>query len=48
MRADLSFACAYGALERVAPLVRRIVARNPGPFTFRGTGTYVVEAARSR
>jgi glyoxylase-like metal-dependent hydrolase (beta-lactamase superfamily II) len=26
----------------VAPGIRRIVARNPGPFTFRGTGTYVV------
>jgi len=36
------FAFAYGALEKVTPLVRRIVARNPGPFTFRGTGTYVV------
>jgi len=32
----------YGTLEPVAPGVRRIVARNPGPFTFRGTGTYVV------
>lgn len=32
----------YAALETVSPLVRRIVARNPGPFTFHGTGTYVV------
>lgn len=32
----------YGVVERVAPLVRRIVARNPGPYTFHGTGTYVV------
>ncbi len=32
----------YGRLERIAPGIRRIVARNPGPFTFRGTGTYVV------
>jgi glyoxylase-like metal-dependent hydrolase (beta-lactamase superfamily II) len=32
----------YGRLEPVAPGIRRIVARNPGPFTFRGTGTYVV------
>jgi glyoxylase-like metal-dependent hydrolase (beta-lactamase superfamily II) len=32
----------YGRLEAVAPGVRRIVARNPSPFTFRGTGTYVV------
>src|SRR6266851_1645319 len=32
----------YGRLERIAPGIRRIVARNPGPFTFKGTGTYVV------
>src|ERR1700723_21678 len=36
------FAFSYGKLETVAPGVRRIVANNPGPFTFRGTGTYVV------
>jgi glyoxylase-like metal-dependent hydrolase (beta-lactamase superfamily II) len=36
------FAFQYGRLEPVAPGVRRIVANNPGPFTFRGTGTYVV------
>src|SRR5215472_9233263 len=36
------FAFEYGTIERVAPGVRRIVANNPGPFTFRGTGTYVV------
>src|SRR5712691_10909743 len=36
------FAFEYGRLEPVAPMVRRIVARNPSPFTFRGTGTYVV------
>lgn len=36
------FAFEYAQLEQVAPGVRRIVARNPGPFTFRGTGTYVV------
>jgi len=32
----------YGRLEPVAPGIRRIVAKNPGPFTFKGTGTYVV------
>jgi glyoxylase-like metal-dependent hydrolase (beta-lactamase superfamily II) len=41
-RRDFSFE--YGRLEPVAPMVRRIVARNPSPFTFRGTGTYVVGA----
>ena len=32
----------YGRLEPVAPMIRRIVARNPSPFTFKGTGTYIV------
>ena len=36
------FSFEYGRLERVAPGIRRIVARNPGPFTFKGTGTYVI------
>jgi aspartate kinase len=36
------FAFEYGKMESVAPGVRRVVANNPGPFTFRGTGTYVV------
>lgn len=36
------FSCDYGVLERVSPMLRRIVAPNPGPFTFHGTGTYVV------
>jgi glyoxylase-like metal-dependent hydrolase (beta-lactamase superfamily II) len=39
-RRDIAFE--YGRLEAVAPGVRRIVARNPGPFTYKGTGTYVV------
>jgi glyoxylase-like metal-dependent hydrolase (beta-lactamase superfamily II) len=38
------FSFEYGRLEPVAPGVRRIVARNPSPFTFKGTGTYVVGA----
>jgi glyoxylase-like metal-dependent hydrolase (beta-lactamase superfamily II) len=32
----------YGVIERLSPLVRRIVARNPSPFTFHGTGTYII------
>src|SRR5476649_2309844 len=39
---DRDFTCSYGRLEAVSPLIRRIVAENPGPFTFMGTGTYVV------
>ena len=32
----------YGAAERISPLIRRVTAPNPGPFTFRGTGTFLV------
>jgi glyoxylase-like metal-dependent hydrolase (beta-lactamase superfamily II) len=31
-----------GALTRVSPLVRRLVANNPSPFTFTGTCSYIV------
>ena len=36
----------YGVLETVAPSIRRVIARNPSPFTFHGTGTYVVGHGR--
>jgi len=32
----------YGRCDVVSPLIRRVTARNPGPFTFMGTGTYIV------
>ncbi|MEI9986369.1 MAG: MBL fold metallo-hydrolase [Aliidongia sp.] len=32
----------YGAVQIMSPLVRRIVANNPSPYTFKGTGTYLV------
>ena len=32
----------YGVPQEVAPGIRRIVANNPGPYTFLGTNTYVV------
>jgi len=32
----------YGVVQDVSPLIRRVVANNPGPFTFKGTGTYIV------
>ena len=36
------FECDYGVMVEVTPMIRRIVAQNPGPYTFKGTGTYVV------
>jgi glyoxylase-like metal-dependent hydrolase (beta-lactamase superfamily II) len=36
------FAVEYGRVEQVSPLIRRVVAENPGRFTFTGTGTYIV------
>jgi glyoxylase-like metal-dependent hydrolase (beta-lactamase superfamily II) len=39
-RRDYPFA--YGVAETLSPLIRRVVARNPSPFTFKGTGTYIV------
>lgn len=39
-RRDFDFR--YGVAEQLSPLVRRITARNPSPFTFKGTGTYVI------
>jgi len=35
-------AAEYGRVDRVSPLVRRVLAPNPGPFTYTGTGTYIV------
>ena len=32
----------YGVAAQVSPLIRRVVAPNPGPFTFTGTGVYIV------
>src|SRR5918998_5057741 len=32
----------YGRMDQVSPLIRRVIAKNPGPFTFTGTGTYIV------
>jgi glyoxylase-like metal-dependent hydrolase (beta-lactamase superfamily II) len=36
----------YGAVDQVSPLIRRIVAENPGPFTYMGTGTYIIGSGK--
>lgn len=37
---------AYGVVQTVHPLVRRVVVRNPGPFTYHGTNTWIVGTGR--
>ncbi len=32
----------YGRCDQVSPLIRRVIANNPGPFTYVGTGVYVI------
>jgi glyoxylase-like metal-dependent hydrolase (beta-lactamase superfamily II) len=36
----------YGEALQVSPLVRRVVARNPGPMTYTGSGTYIIGHGR--
>lgn len=40
--ADVIAAAPYGKVERLSPLVRRVLARNPSAFTYTGTGTYLI------
>jgi glyoxylase-like metal-dependent hydrolase (beta-lactamase superfamily II) len=32
----------YGEVAQASPLIRRVIAENPGPFTYLGTGVYIV------
>jgi glyoxylase-like metal-dependent hydrolase (beta-lactamase superfamily II) len=43
---DKSFDLAPETVEEVAPDVRRLLADNPGPFTFKGTVSYIVGRGR--
>lgn len=38
------FDFAYGVADQLSPLIRRVVANNPGPFTYTGSGTYLIGA----
>jgi glyoxylase-like metal-dependent hydrolase (beta-lactamase superfamily II) len=42
LKFDTGFDPAYGQGVSVAPDVQRITARNPSPFTFHGTNSYIV------
>ena len=37
---------AHGEVEETAPGVRRVLCNNPGPFTFRGTNTWIIGRGR--
>jgi glyoxylase-like metal-dependent hydrolase (beta-lactamase superfamily II) len=39
---DRSFDAPYEEAERLSPMISRVLARNPSPFTFKGTGVYIV------
>ena len=32
----------YGVAAPLSPLIQRIIADNPGPFTYTGTGVYII------
>ena len=32
----------YGEVDQLSPLIRRVICENPGPFTYTGSGTYLV------
>src|SRR5262245_47227364 len=39
---DEAFALPPDTVEEVAPGIRRVLCNNPGPFTFKGTVSYIV------
>ncbi len=43
---DRTYDPRYGEAVAISPLIRRVLAPNPGPFTFHGTGTYIVGHGR--
>src|SRR5258706_9263018 len=46
MNFDRSLEARPGVEVRLSPVVSRLLAPNPGPFTFKGTGVYIVGAGR--
>jgi glyoxylase-like metal-dependent hydrolase (beta-lactamase superfamily II) len=39
---DRNFDAVPGKPERLSPLIRRVLCANPGPFTFKGTASFIV------
>ena len=35
----------YGKADALSPLITRVIAENPGPYTYTGSGTYIVGSA---
>lgn len=46
LKFDRAFDVIPGETAQVSPLVRRILANNPSPFTFKGTSTFIVGQGR--
>jgi glyoxylase-like metal-dependent hydrolase (beta-lactamase superfamily II) len=42
-----NFDAPYGEVQRLTPMISRLLAQNPSPFTFKGTGVYFVSAPGS-
>jgi glyoxylase-like metal-dependent hydrolase (beta-lactamase superfamily II) len=39
---DRDFTPPYGVEERLTPIIARVMCGNPGPFTFKGTASYLI------
>lgn len=37
-----NFEFEYGVVAQLSPLVQRVIANNPGPFTYTGTGVFII------
>jgi len=37
-----NFEFEYGTRAQLSPLIQRVIANNPGPFTYTGTGVYII------
>lgn len=37
----------YGEAETISPLITRVLCKNPSPYTYTGTGTYLVGTAKN-